>query len=146
MTERTEKVVIGAQLLLLVLPVTLFMLALVGLSYVAYPIPNPAPIQILFDVWVVLSVLGVVSAWRLGVGYLKTGAAGLAAKGLPWLILLSVTALIGLISLVIAIEQLVLGAGQVPEDRVGFTLLAPTVALLPLAIHLSVRRVRGKAK
>jgi hypothetical protein len=146
MSERVAKIAVGAQLFILALPVTLFLVALVSLSYVAYPLPNPAPIQILFDVAVALSVIGVVSAWRVGVGYVKSGAAGLAALGLPWLILLGLTAFIGLASTLIAVEQLVLGAGEVPSDRVGFTLLAPMIALLPLAVHLCFKRIKTPAK
>lgn len=140
MTERLSKGLLIAEAVLLLVPLTLLAVFFVLVSYPAYPPPNFPPIQIAFDLGVVLILAALIAAWRLVVLHLRAGPGALKARPL-WLMLVIVGALIGLASLLVIVER-VLNSGA-PGEYVGFALLAPAAVLGVLAIHLTLEVRRG---
>lgn len=141
MTLAVRKWVALAEVVLLLLPLTLLMGILVPLTYVAYPIPHLQATLLAFDLGMLIKLLGILAAWRLALGFLRFGAAGLQRANVAWFVLLLAAVAVGLASSVVAIEQNVLSS--VYQARVGFTLLAPAVVLAPLAAHLLWERQRA---
>lgn len=133
-TLQARKRILLAEVLLLLLPLTLLMALLVPLTYVAYPIPDLQATLLAFDLGMLVKLLGILAAWRLAIGFLRFGIGGLRRAHLAWFAILLAAVAIGIASSVVAIEQNVLS--PVYQTRVGFTLLAPALALAPLAAHL----------
>ncbi|MCE8032279.1 MAG: hypothetical protein LPK20_08685 [Halomonas sp.] len=141
MTLTARKRIVLAEVLILLLPLTLLMALLVPLTYVAYPIPELQATLLAFDLGMLIKLLGILAAWRLAVGFLRFGGSGLCRAHAAWFVLLLAAGVVGIASSVVAIEQNVLSS--LYQTRVGFTLLAPAVALVPLALHLSWERRAG---
>ncbi|PMR73253.1 hypothetical protein [Billgrantia endophytica] len=136
-----RKWIVLAEVVLLLLPLTLLMALLVPLTYVAYPIPQMQATLLAFDLGMLVKLLGILAAWRLAVGFLRFGVSSLRRAHLVWFVLVLAAVAIGIASSVVAIEQNVLSS--VYHARVGFTLLVPAVVLAPLAVHLIWERRRG---
>ncbi|QJQ94699.1 MULTISPECIES: hypothetical protein [Halomonadaceae] len=134
MSKARARWIMIAEILLLLLPLTLLMGLLVPLTYVAYPIPDPRPILIVFDIGMLFKLIGIAAAWRLALAYLRQGGEGLRKCHSLWFVLLIVAVAIGLASTLVAIEQSLFSTRY--EERIGFTLLAPALLLAPLAGHL----------
>lgn len=140
MTERLSKGLLIAEAVLLLVPLTLLTLFFVLVSYSAYPPPDFRPIQVAFDLAVVLTIAALVATWRLVSMRLRAGPGALRTARSVWFVLMAAGALIGLASLLVILER-VLNPGA-PGDYVGFALLAPAAVLGLLAIHL-ILEVRG---
>lgn len=141
MTPTARKRVMLAEVALLLLPLTLLMALLVPLTYVAYPFPELHATLLVFDLGMLLKLLGILAAWRLAVGFMRFGAGGVRRAHLTWFVLLLAAVAVGIASSVVAIEQNLFSS--VYATRVGFTLLAPAVVLAPLAAHLWWERRHG---
>jgi hypothetical protein len=133
-TERSRKGLLAAAVVVLLLPLTLLTAILVMLSYPAYPIPNPGVLQIVFDVAMALQVAAIVAAWRLSGGFFRAGAQALARTHRAWLALLGIGAVIGIVGAGFAIEHAI--NPRTAEDHVGFALLSPALALVPIWLFL----------
>lgn len=137
MSERAHKVLLGAEALILLLPLTLFTALMVAVSYPAYPMPMK-PLQIVFDLGMVLKIAAVVAAWRLVTAHLSRGRTGVATVHPAWSVLLGLGALLGLVAGVIALWH-----ALNPENApviIGYILLSPAAALLPVLLHLRHER------
>lgn len=141
MTLTARKRILLAEVVLLLVPLTLLMALLVPLTYVAYPIPDLQATLLAFDLGMLVKLLGILAAWRLAIGFLRFGIGGLRRAHLAWFVILLAAVAIGIASSVVAIEQNMFTS--VYQTRVGFTLLAPALALTPLAAHLWWERRRG---
>ncbi|MCE8012833.1 hypothetical protein [Billgrantia desiderata] len=141
MTLTARKRILLAEVVLLLVPLTLLMALLVPLTYVAYPIPDLQATLLAFDLGMLVKLLGILAAWRLAIGFLRFGIGGLRRAHLAWFVILLAAVAIGIASSVVAIEQNMFTS--VYQTRVGFTLLAPALALAPLAAHLWWERRRG---
>lgn len=133
MNIATRKALMLVELILFLLPLTLFMLLLTAVSYVAYPIPL-TPVQVAFDLGMLLKLAGIIAAWRLAILFLLSGRGGLSKAHRAWVVLLWMASLLGVLSAMVAIEQFILA--PFPQPRVGFTLLAPALALGPICCHI----------
>lgn len=140
MNKTRSQTLMLVEIILLLLPLTLFMALLITVSYVAYPIPM-TPMQILFDLGMLLKLLGLAAAWCLSVRYFRFGGGDLKYTHWIWLALLIGASSIGLLCALIAVEQLLMV--HHPQTRVGFSLLAPAVFLIPVASHLLWERKRA---
>lgn len=140
MSENFSKGILAAEALLLLLPLTLIAALLVLLSYPAYPLPDPRPIQLVFDLAMLFQLLALVAGWRMVILYLRSGRHGLRGARTLWIILLVLGAVIGLAGAFVAVEH-VLNSGTA-RDSVGFALLAPGAVLSVLAGHLLWERRR----
>ncbi len=127
MSERLARGFVAAALLFLLLPATLAMALIAALSYPAYPLPSPSPLNLLFDVLLWITIAGLVAAWRAALRYLRGGRAALARIGPPSRMFIAAGAGIGLIGAAIGLEH---ALGGPARDTVGFALLAPGVVLL----------------
>lgn len=134
MSQGRRKILLALEVLVLLLPLTLFMALLVPLSYIAYPIPDPKLIQIVFDLAMLIKLAGIIAAWRLAVSYIGGGGRNLQGIHPIWICVLAAAAVIGLLSTLVAVEQMTLA--EFPSERIGFTLLAPALALAPIAVHM----------
>jgi hypothetical protein len=131
------RAVMAVEVVLFLLPATVLLGLIAGLHYVSYPVPEWQAIQLLFDVGMLLTLGGIVAAWRLVLSSSSEDSTRF------WRGLLNVAALIGLVCTGIAVEQF--GGGGYPQTRIGFTLLAPAILLVPIRIHLwwHDRQIRG---
>lgn len=134
MSQGRRKILLALEVLVLLLPLTLFMTLLVPLSYIAYPVPDPKLIQIVFDLAMLIKLAGIIAAWRLAVSYISGGRRSLQSAHPIWICVLAAAAVIGLLSTLVAVEQMTLA--EYPSERIGFTLLAPALALMPIAVHM----------
>jgi hypothetical protein len=137
---RVRKSLVAAQALLLLLPVTLLFVFIVFSDYPAYPQRHFSAPQAAFDLGLLLAMAGVAAAWRLVVPYLRRGRAGLREVHAAWLVLLVLGSLPGVAGAVVAGARFLDSAE--PGVTVGFTLLAPAVVLLPLAVQLGREKLR----
>jgi hypothetical protein len=134
---RAKAIVIGEVLLLLV-PLTLFTVLLFMLSYLAYPLPQLKPLQVIFDAGMLFKTAGIVAAWYLATLYWRSGRRGLRHVSPVWVLLIIIAAAVGFASALVGLDQWL--SELLPSETVGFALLAPAVALLPLALHFSRAR------
>lgn len=130
---------VGAVVLLL--PLTGIVALLVVVSYPAYPIPL-TPLQVVFDLGMLILVAATVSAWRLTVLHLRAGRAGLQSAHTAWFSLVGLSAIMGVVTAVITIVHML--APEHAPDIVGFALLSPAVLLVPVWVLLRMER-RAKA-
>jgi hypothetical protein len=130
MSDRAGKILLAGVVLLFLLPLTAWTVLIVALSYPAYPIPDPGALQIVFDIAMLLQIVGIAAAWRLAARYFRAGREGLARLSRAWLLLLGVGALVGGIGAGFAAEHAL--DPRSAEDYVGFALLCPAVLLVPI--------------
>ncbi|MFC3606974.1 hypothetical protein [Stutzerimonas tarimensis] len=141
MTARSHRLLGAAEAVLLLLPLTLLTVAILVLSYPAYPIPLRT-LQVIFDLAMLAQVVAIIAGWRLMLGYLRHGPAGLARTHRGWLGVLAIGAAIGLVGGAIAIWHAFNPANA--PDLVGYALLAPAALLIPLWLHWQLQRRRWK--
>jgi hypothetical protein len=141
MTERGHKILLAAEALVLLVPLTLIAALLTALSYPAYPIPLH-PLQLGFDLAMLFKLAAIVAAWRLTVLYLRRGREGVKSAHAAWPWLLAVGAAIGLAGAAISVEHM-MNPTQA-RSYVGFALLAPAAALVPVYVHLLRERRRAR--
>jgi membrane-associated phospholipid phosphatase len=136
-TVRGHKALLVVETLALLAPLTLVMLLMLTLQYAAYPIPHH-PLQLAFDLGLLIEVVAIVGAWRIVAIYLHAGRDALRNTSLVWLRLVATGAFIGLLGTAIALEH-----AANPESArtyVGFALLSPGFLLIPMYLHLRYER------
>ena len=121
----------AAQAVLLLLPATVAIALIVFLGYPAYPQRHFSWPQALFDFMLLLSIVGLFAAWRLVVLYLRAASMRGHRVALAFLALGALSGAVGAVSALV--HWLAPGA---PGVTVGFALLTPAAALVPLAAQL----------
>jgi hypothetical protein len=139
--RRSSLILVAAEALLLLVPVTLFCAFVLYVAYPAYPLPRISFVAIAFDIAFVLCGAATVAAWRLIAVYLRHGRAGLHQEPAIWWALLWTGALLGLFGVAMAGVLLVIEGA--PPDVTGFALLAPAALLTVPAVHLAWERRRA---
>lgn len=136
MSPRGHRLFSALEMVVLLLPLTALCALMTIMFYAAYPIPFH-PLQLMFDLAMLLVLVALLAAWRLAFAGMRGGPDAVRRMHPAWAHLPGLGVLLGLVGAAIGLWH-GLNPQRAPEV-VGFILLAPALALLPVWLH--VRRL-----